>query len=273
MLRDVITINEELCDGCGECVTSCVEGALQLINGKAKLISEMYCDGLGACIGNCPQNAITVIKKECEAYSEIKTLENIIPQGEAVLVAHLKHLFMHGQKTYLQEAFDYLGEQGIEIDREQVTKVEKPVVQTPVRKVQTEIAACACNESEPAESELQNWPVQMHLANPLSDSFRNKDLLIAADCVPFAYRNFHQDLLKDKAVLIACPKLDNNKEAYLNKLITLFTDNKVKSVTVAVMEVPCCSGLVHLVKQALEYSGAEIPFIYKVVGIEGSILN
>lgn len=271
MLRNIIVIDEEKCDGCGDCVTSCVEGALQLIDGKAKLISELYCDGLGACIGNCPQNAITVIEKECEAYNEEKTLENILPQGKKVVLAHLGHLYKHGQMNYFETALRVLAAKGIAVDISEIVR-PKQTVSTPAEKSQPPEMAECCS-SETAASELQNWPIQLHLVNPRNDSFTGKDLLITADCVPFALKNFHEVFLRDKPVVIACPKLDSNKDAYFQKLMVMFRETGVRSVTVVVMEVPCCSGLVHLVKKALESSDTEIPFTYKVVGIEGTILN
>lgn len=268
MIRNVITINEELCDGCGVCVTSCVEGALQLIDGKARLISEMYCDGLGACIGNCPQSAISVETRECGLYDEIRTLENILPKGMSVVAAHLQHLFDHGQMNYFDTALTYLKTRGMEIERDKFSRKKVSFPDKTERKEKS-----AGMTGLPTESELQNWPIQLHLINPLSDSFYERDLLIAADCVPFALNNFHEVLLMNKAVIIACPKLDTNKDVYLQKLRTIFSKNKVRSVTVAVMEVPCCSGLVHLVKQALEQSKADIEFEFKVISIDGNLLK
>lgn len=277
MLRNIITIDEEKCDGCGDCVTGCVEGALQIIDGKARLISEMYCDGLGACIGNCHVNAISVVQKECEAYDEIKTLHNIMPHGRATVIAHLKHLLKHGELKYLDIGLEYLKNTDLAITKEELIEPKTPSEPKTVQAVTAKASSCGCSDmscsDDAEESNLTNWPIQMHLVNPMSDMFAGKDILIAADCVPFAFRNFHEVFLKDKPVIIACPKLDSNKESYYNKLITLLTDNPVNSLTVVVMEVPCCSGLVHLVKQAIDHSGSDVPFTYKVVGIEGTLLN
>lgn len=273
MLRNIITIDDEKCDGCGDCVSGCVEGALQVINGKARLISEMYCDGLGACIGNCHTNAITVIQKECEAYDEIKTLQNIMPHGRDVVIAHLKHLYKHGELRYLETGLAYLKTTDIAVDKDEFV-IASPQQKMAVPLANNPLPACRCDDAaSEAESNLQNWPIQMHLVNPMSDSFNGQHVLIAADCVPFAFRNFHEVFLKDHPVIIACPKLDSNKESYFNKLVTMLNENNIASITVAVMEVPCCSGLVQLVKKAMEYTGSTIPFTHKVIGIEGTLLN
>lgn len=274
MLRNIIEIDEELCDGCGECVSSCAEGALQIIDGKAKMVSELYCDGLGACISNCPQDAIKVIQRECEPYDEIKTLQNIMPQGNSVLIAHLRHLYSNGQTGYFNTAVAYLNQKGIIPDFSAITNIEAGKQTKPAVKESPKVQESSSAVSNfPQQSELDNWPIQLHLVNPMSGAISGADLLISADCVPFALRDFHGTLLKDKAVLIACPKLDSNKDAYVAKLTMMFKENKPASVTVAIMEVPCCGGLVHLVKRAIEDAGTDIPFSYRIIGLEGKFLN
>jgi NAD-dependent dihydropyrimidine dehydrogenase PreA subunit len=274
MLRNIITIDEKLCDGCGDCVNSCVEGALQIIEGKAKLISELYCDGLGACVGDCHTGAIKVIEKDCEAYDEVRTLQNIIPQGVKVVMAHLQHLYRHGQNEYLKSAIAYLEPLGYSIPNELFEA--KPVNQT--RKISLPVLEntepqCGCSSEEQLESKLDNWPIQLHLINPASGVFDGADVLFAADCVPFAYPDFHNTFMKDKPLMIACPKLDSNKEAYLNKLVMLLTEREIRSITVVIMEVPCCGGLLQIVKKAMEYAGSEIPLKFFVIGIEGKIVH
>jgi hypothetical protein len=188
-----------------------------------------------------------------------------------VIEAHLLHLQKHGQTIYFNTAMQYLAGRGIQIELPEPNP-PRSTIPLNLEKNETvqERTACGCSGQE---SELMNWPIQLHLINPMNDSYAGKDLLIAADCVPFALRNFHDILLKDHSVVIACPKLDTNKEAYVQKLTMMFTHNQINSITVAVMEVPCCGGLVRLVKQALDASNQNIPFFYKVIGIEGAILN
>lgn len=269
MIREVITIDENLCDGCNKCVQACAEGALQLIDGKARLINEIFCDGLGACIGECPQNAIIVETKEAEPYNEAIVIERMIELGENTVTAHLVHLYEHGQMNYLNQALDVLKQRNIPINFSEIRKAsqkEQPV-----------------GNMEPAEDEtrttgrsnirLQQWPVQLHLLSPFAAQVQNNDLLLTADCVPLAYPNFHADFLHKKALAIACPKLDSNKEAYLNKLETMIRESGLKSITVLIMQVPCCSGLVQLAKRAIDNSGKNIPLYAKVISIDGEVID
>lgn len=271
MFRQVIEINEELCNGCGDCVTACAEGAIQLIDGKARLINEVFCDGLGACIGDCPVNAISVVEKDTEAYSERLTMLNLIPKGEKTIIAHLKHLKEHGMKNFVHEGLAVLEEQGIEIEWPPLeqhggcpscnTMTFAAPVETPEESAQA------------PQVKLRQWPIQLHLVSPYAGYFENADVLIAADCVPLAVSNFHTEILGKKSFAIACPKLDSNKDAYLNKLITMIAEAKIKSLTVAIMEVPCCSGLVQLAKKAIEYTGIDIPLHIKLCKIDGEVID
>ena len=252
--RNIIKINEELCNGCGLCAKGCHEGALQIIDGKARLISELYCDGLGACIGDCPMNAISIEEKEVEAYDEIAVIKRIIPKGEKVLQAHLQHLKNHGETNLLQQGIDYLKENNIAVPALTLTQTQtlKPLF--------------SMSKSE-SKSISINWPVQLHLINPLSGAFNNADVLLAADCTAYANPKLYTELLQGMTLAIACPKLDVNKEFYVNKLIQMIDVAKIKSLTVAIMEVPCCGGLIRLVEMALEKSERKIPFtktIFKI---------
>lgn len=199
MIRDILKIDEDLCTGCGLCVPSCHEGALQIIDGKARLVSELMCDGLGACIGYCPEGAITIEKREAEPYNETRVIENI--------------------------------------------------------------------------SELRHWPVQMHLINPNASYFRNSDLLVAADCVAYSTGGFHSRFLKGKSLVIACPKLDQNTEIYIEKLKTLIDNAGVNTITVMMMEVPCCSGLLRMIKAAGLQANRKVPVKQIIIGLKGEILK
>ncbi|WP_424354439.1 ATP-binding protein [Methanobacterium sp. MBAC-LM] len=273
MKRDVIKINEEKCTGCGECIPGCPEGALQVIEGKARLISDLFCDGLGACIGNCPQGAIEVEQREAEPYDENKVMDNIIRGGPSVIMAHLKHLSDHGQKDLLNQAVDFLKERNIDIpDYEKGASFE-----------------CACpgsmtvdlsqkpeTENEPqirVSPELRNWPVQLQLLNPNAPYFKNADLLISADCAPFAYANFHQEFLKDKVLIILCPKLDKTIEMYVDKLTEIFQKQDINSISIVHMEVPCCSGIEVIVRRALEKAQKDIPLKDYTISISGEIMQ
>ena len=252
--RNIIKINEELCNGCGLCAKGCHEGALQIIDGKARLISELYCDGLGACIGDCPMNAISVEMKEVEAYDEIAVIKRIIPKGAKVLEAHLQHLKNHGEMNLLQQGIQYLKDNDIPV----------PALTQP--QPQNVIPVSQMSAFKPMSVSI-NWPVQLHLINPQSGVFNNADLLLVADCVAYANPKLYSELLVGKKLAIACPKLDVNKESYVNKLIQMIDDSKINSLTVAIMEVPCCGGLIRLVEMAMEKSQRKIPMTKVVVKI------
>lgn len=278
MLRKIIQIEEEKCDGCGECVPNCAEGALQIIDGKARLISDLFCDGLGACIGHCPQNAITVIEREAEPYDEKQVMEYIVRGGSNVIKAHLLHLKEHKEFDLLTQALDYL------IDNE----IENPLLTELTEVENPKAGGCpgsremSFNQHEDENvleekgkriSHLRQWPVQLHLVSPNAGFFKNADLLLAADCVPIAYPDFHKDFLQGKSIAIACPKLDSNKQVYLQKLAQMITEAKINSITVVIMQVPCCGGLFQLAMQAVEEAGRTIPVKVVVVGIHGEILS
>lgn len=252
--RNIIKINEELCNGCGLCAKGCHEGALQIIDGKVRLISELYCDGLGACIGDCPMNAISVEEKEVEAYDEIAVIKRIIPKGDKVLEAHLQHLKNHGEMNLLQQGIQYLKDNDISVP---ALTQHQPQNVIPVSQL---------SAFKPMSASI-NWPVQLHLINPQSGVFNNADLLLVADCVAYANPKLYSELLVGKKLAIACPKLDVNKESYVNKLIQMIDDSKINSLTVAIMEVPCCGGLIRLVEMAMEKSQRKIQMNKIVVKI------
>jgi ferredoxin len=277
MRRQIIKIDEEKCTGCGECIPNCPEGALQIIDGKARLVSDLFCDGLGACIGHCPEGAITTEEREAEEYDERRVMENIIEAGPNTIKAHLDHLREHGQTEYLNQAIRFLEERGIESPYEAIATASKP---DPLVGCRSCPGAAPMDLRDIAEVEgraetalglptqLRQWPVQIMLVPPAAPYFQNADLLLAADCVPFAYPDFHQDLLKGKMLLVGCPKLDD-AEFYIQKITEILKQNDIRSLTVAHMEVPCCMGLVRIAQLAVAKSGKDIPFKAVKVGVKG----
>ncbi|WP_299578950.1 4Fe-4S binding protein [uncultured Sunxiuqinia sp.] len=291
MIREIVKIDEELCDGCGLCIPNCHEGALQVIDGKARLISELMCDGLGACLGHCPQGAIEIEKREAEEYDEVTVIKQMIPKGENLLIAHLKHLKDHGETGFLQEAVRYLKANEEEINVNVSAIISEVHNSKPQGQEQSSGCGGGCPGSAPVsfekpafmmapqpaashsgQSELQQWPVQMHLINPAAGYFKGADLLVAADCAAFAHGSFHQTFIKGKKLVIACPKLDQGKEIYVEKLVRLIDESKVNTITVVIMEVPCCGGLSHLIQLAVERASRKVPVKEIVIGIRGDVL-
>jgi len=275
MIRKIITIDEDKCDGCSDCVPSCAEGALQIINGKARLISDLFCDGLGACLGTCPTNAISVIEREAEPYNERKVMEYIIKGGKETINAHIKHLIAHGETQYADEALLFLKENGIPnpLDETILSNNHEPNHSCPGSQSVSFETNKGSSVEHDVSSKLNHWPIQLHLVSPEAPYYRKSDLLIAADCAAFSYGNFHNDFIKGKSLAIACPKLDTNKQVYLDKIVTMINKSEVKSITIAIMQVPCCSGLVQLVRQALNFSERDVPVNVVVIGIKGEILQ
>jgi NAD-dependent dihydropyrimidine dehydrogenase PreA subunit len=275
MRRKIIAIDQEKCNGCGLCASGCPEGALKVIDGKARLVGDLLCDGLGACLGTCPENAISVEEREAAPYDERMVLENIIPQGPNVLKAHLEHLRDHGQTTYLQQAMAHLNEHKVAVDFSQTKATAPPAVhQCPGSKSMSFTSSPkAAEEGSARPSRLTHWPIQLHLLSPAAPQYRNSDLLIAADCVPFAYADFHKDFLKGRTLAIACPKLDSRQEVYGEKMTALIDEAEVHSITVVIMQVPCCSGLLRQVVDAAGRATRKVPIRCIVVGLQGEILG
>jgi ferredoxin len=241
IIRKIISIDEEKCDGCGLCIPSCEEGALQIVDGKARLVKEVYCDGLGNCLGECPQGAIEIIEREAE------------PFDEAAVEEHLERLAKENSTALEEECSVCCGSSLVRDLKPQVR--EEPLT---------------ANASYEPEAELSHWPVQLHLVNPQSRFLREVDLLIAADCVPFAYADFHRKFLAGRSLIIGCPKLDD-VNAYHQKLVQIFKLNNLKSITLVHMEVGCCFGLSRLVKSALAESGVSTPLEEVIVGVDGNL--
>ena len=237
VIRNIIKIDEEKCNGCGLCIPACAEGAIQIIDGKARLVKDIYCDGLGACLGKCPQDAITIIQREAKEFDEKAAEEHIQTSQKVAEIHALSTGYPSAQPM-------------------QYKNQEKSTFKV----------------TEKHESRLSTWPVQLKLMPPNAPFLKDADLLIVADCVPFAYADFHEDLLKNRVLAVGCPKLDD-ATLYRNKLAEIFRTANIKNVTVANMEVPCCFGLHHLVKEALELSGKKVPMTQITIGIKGEIIS
>jgi len=276
MKRKIIIIDQEKCTGCGLCVSDCPEGALRIIDGKARLVGDLLCDGLGACMKSCPEDAISVEEREAEPYDEIRVLENIVPQGRNVLQAHLEHLKNHGQSEYLQQAIAYLRENRIAVELPQESAACQPAGgHCPGSQSRAFVGpqAGGAEDASSRPSQLTHWPIQLHLISPAAPHFRNSDLLVAADCAAFSYGDFHKDFLKGKTLTIACPKLDAGQEVYQQKLTALIDEAELKSISVVIMQVPCCSGLLRHVVDAASRAKRRIPIHCVVVGLQGEVLR
>lgn len=286
MLRDIIRIDEEKCNGCGLCIPNCHEGALQIVDGKARLVSDLMCDGLGACIGYCPEGAISIESRESEPYNEKAVISEMISKGRNIVIAHLKHLKDHNETGYLREGIEYLLEHrnkaGFNVDEVLETiSNHKPETKAQLNtgdgcrgilsaSIETDNGTAGNTMTDNnAPSELKHWPVQMHLINPSAQYFRNSDLLVAADCVAFTAGNFHSRYLKGKTVVIACPKLDSRQEAYISKITSLIDEASINTITVIMMEVPCCGGLLRIVSAAAGKAKRKVPVKKIIIGING----
>lgn len=247
-VRKIVQIDEEKCDGCGLCVPSCAEGAIRMIDGKARVVDDSFCDGLGACLGDCPQGAITIIEREAPVFDE-----------EAVGI----HLAEIAKKEALTPA---------PAPKSSVCGCPGSAMRTITREApqQTEVQQERETSVAVLESALTTWPVQLMLVPPMAPFLKNADLLITADCVPFALPDFHQRFLNGRVVLVGCPKLDDIQH-YREKLEAIFREAEPKSVTVLRMEVPCCTGIAMATKEALDAVGTGIAFESKIIGVQGDI--
>lgn len=252
MKRKIIEINEDKCNGCGLCINVCAEAALKLVDGKAKLVKDFYCDGMGACLDVCPLGALKIVEKDTDVYDSRKTFKHVKKErGEKEAKK------VHGIND--KEAHDH----------------DEPM-------------KCGCpgsmtrdyRDDKPAEitsntklsSALRQWPIQLHLISPAAPYLENADLLIAADCVPFAYANFHERFLKNKILIMFCPKLDTGQEEYIEKLSEIFAHQNIKSITLIHMEVPCCSGVEHIIRASLTKSKLNIIIKDYTISIQGEII-
>ncbi len=267
-IRQIIHIDHVKCNGCGECIPDCPEGALQIIDDKAHLISDIFCDGLGACIGTCPQGAISTIEREAEEYDERVTMENIVKAGPNVIKAHLKHLKDHAQTRYFNIAVEVLEEKGISLpDMDEEAPCGCPGTEMTVIEAPHDVGS----GDGDLPSALRQWPVQIHLLHPKAPFFDNSHLLLLADCVAAANPNLHSQLIHGKTVAMGCPKLDDSG-AYIEKLSEIIKQNRIKSVTVATMEVPCCGGMIRIAEEAITLSGKDTPLIKEMISIKGELM-
>ncbi|MCX6249255.1 MAG: 4Fe-4S binding protein [Bacteroidetes bacterium] len=301
MKRKIIHIDEEKCNGCGLCIPACHEGALQVIDGKVRLISDLFCDGLGACIGHCPEDAISIEEREAEAYNEYKVMDSIVKKGRNTILAHLEHLRNHNEQQFLQQAIDYIKDNKIDMSTENGSEnhleiLALPTLPAAIKTNQAHASGCpgsiprdfrinmdkveeAVKTAEPmqqlgmAQSALKQWPVQLHLLNPNASYFKDTDVLLTADCVAFAMGDFHNRFLQGHSLAIACPKLDTNKESYVEKLTAMISEAGIRSLNVIIMEVPCCSGLVQIAKIARDNAGRHLPLEVTTISIAGEILE
>ncbi|MBN1909505.1 MAG: 4Fe-4S binding protein [Pirellulales bacterium] len=240
--RNIIQIDREKCDGCGLCVSACAEGAIQIRGGKAELVSDTYCDGLGACLGECPRGALTVVQREAEAFDQKATERHVA--GQTAEPKLLPTLPCGCPGTNVQTF-------------------------SPAPSVRSVDATSSCGKSTSA---LGHWPVQLHLVPPGASFLREADLLLVADCVPFALADFHERLLRDRVVVIGCPKLDD-AAAYVDRLAAILTESPPRRLTVVHMEVPCCTGLVKIAREALNRSRRDIPLDELTVSVRGEVID
>lgn len=257
VVRKIIKIDEDKCDGCELCIPSCPEGALQIVETpkgpKARLVKENFCDGLGACMGECPQGALSITESEVEGYDEEGVIAHIRENSPELLEKHLAHLREHADELPKFHSHAKIS-----------ACPSTHMMQWKSKSIEVE-------EKPSIESELRQWPIQLHLVPPSAPYLKNADLLLAADCVPFAYADFHKDFLKDKALIIGCPKLDD-VNAYIEKVKQIIKIAKPKSIKVIHMEVPCCSGLINIIKRALSDTDENIAFETVKISIRGERL-
>lgn len=265
-LRNIIQIDEELCDGCGECVPSCAEGALQIIGGKARLVSDVLCDGLGACLGECPTGALTVIQRDADEFDEHVAMAHVAASAPGSIRSPLRLAAQapHENTSARVEPMTLHTHGGCPGSR--VQSFDGPAAATSG-------VGVASITSVPSTSALRQWPVQLHLVPPVAPFFDDKDVLLAADCVPVTVGDFHASFLAGRGLAIACPKLDQHQEVYIQKLTTMIDEGNIRSLTVAIMEVPCCGGLVRMVQQAMAGARRRVPLRIVTVGTRGQILG
>ena len=244
MKRKIVSIDEEMCNGCGECIPNCAEGAIKIIDGKAKLLDDKFCDGLGACLGHCPQNAISIIERDAPEFNEEAVKLHLSATEEKPKRLH---------KGIPRGTLPGAGPRGCPGSMAMDFRSER---------------SSNAGASERQKPELRQWPVQLTLVSPQASYFKDADLLVAADCVPFAYPNFHSDFLAGKSLVIGCPKLDD-VDFYTEKMTELIKTGNVKSITLVNMEVPCCFGLQSIVEEAVKKSGRVLPIRQTVITIKG----
>lgn len=264
VMRKIIEIDEELCTGCGNCVVDCAEGAIKIIDGKAKVINDVFCDGLGACIQGCPEGALEIIEREAGEFDEeavekhlesMKIKEDVELEQIKQIVAEHSH-----QCGCASEDFE------ITLDNHECSCASGETMVSDEPEEQTVITG------EP-RSTLKQWPVQMHLINPEAPYFQGADVILTADCVAYALGEYHNKYLKDHSIAIACPKLDQGREIYIEKIRAWFDEAKINTLTVMRMQIPCCGGLLGLAQEAAKRAKRKVPIKYIIVSVEGTIFK
>jgi Pyruvate/2-oxoacid:ferredoxin oxidoreductase delta subunit len=246
MKRQIIKIDEEKCTGCGLCVPNCREEAIKIIDGKARLVNDVFCDGLGACLGECPEGALSMEEREADPYDEKTVLENISRAKQSATP--------HGLGVISQSSAGCPGSAHMTLKR-----------MSP--------ASASETQASTRQSELSHWPIQMHLVNPAADFFRDKDVVLAADCVAYSLADFHERFLKGKSLTIACPKLDGGQDIYIEKIRQMVDEAKINTLTVIMMQVPCCRGLLQIAQAALQQAKRKVPLKAIIISTQGEVLS
>jgi len=265
--RKIIKIDEEKCTGCGLCIPNCHEQAIKIVNGKARLVNDVFCDGLGACLGECPEGALTLEERDAEPFDGKKVLENLVQKEAAAIEDHLKKLAESGDTELHKEYGNFLKL----INGEQVGQSCPGSAQTVFEKKFP--ATANSQQGSKQQSELRHWPIQLHLVNPAADFFRGKDVVLAADCVAYSLADFHGRFLKGKSLAIACPKLDRDGEAYIEKIRQMIDEAKINTLTIIMMQVPCCRGLLQIAQAALQKAKRKVPLKAIIVSTPGEVLS
>lgn len=268
--RTIVEIDEDRCNGCGLCIPNCPEGALRVIDGKARLVGDLFCDGLGACLGYCPEGAIRTVTREAEPYDELRVMENVARQGANTVRAHLEHLRSHGEDKLLAQALAWLRDRGLQAPASIAEDGDGD-------KEESCGGRCPGSRSidlAPARpTALANWPVQLHLLSPMAPFLRGSHVLLAADCTAFAMGSFHERFIRGRMVAIACPKLDDGADIYREKIVALVDHAQIKSLTVVMMEVPCCRGLLAIAREAVAQAKRKVPITSTIIGIrQGAVM-
>ncbi len=254
MKRKIIRIDEEKCTGCGLCVPNCQEEAIKIINGKAKLVGDFFCDGLGACLGECPEGALSIEEREANPFDEKVVKEHIARKGMTVENIQGGKKAPHNLNVIDQAAHGCPGSAHATFER----------------KSQSPAGSATANIQQ---SELTHWPIQLHLVNPAADFFRGKDVVLAADCVAYTVADFHERFLKGKSLAIACPKLDEGQDVYIEKIRKMADEAKINTLTVIMMEVPCCRGLLQIAQTALQSAKRKVPLKAVIIGTRGNVIS
>ena len=268
--RVIAVIDENLCDGCEKCITVCMEDALKMVSGKARLLSELFCNGIGKCVHACPTGAIRLEKKDVDEYDEKKVMEHIVKHGTSMIVSHLDHLREHNAMEYQRQAMEYLKEHNIDFPVEEYIRKARDAADNLKLYAGcpgTRVESWGEDELPKHPTELRNWPVQLIFVNPGAAYLKGSEILLTAFCAPFSYADFHKDFIKDKIVIAACPHMD---DLFMNieKLKNIFTVAHPKSITVVYTEAECCYGMIAGTRRAIEESGMKIPIHEKKICIK-----